>query len=72
MDKWIPVSEILPDWYKYVMAASTYFSEPLIIRRVETGGGKDKWKWDFARYVGLIDCTITHWMPLPEPPNGDK
>ncbi len=30
------------------------------------GYGGDEWEWDFD-----ID-QVTHWMPLPEPPNKEK
>lgn len=26
-------------------------------------------RWYYAPQGGLIKWTITHWMPLPEPPN---
>ena len=68
MNKWISVKDRLPDHNQYV----------LIIRCI---GGKffkpnvAKFKWN--KFYPLIKITglkfnsenITHWMPLPEPPN---
>ena len=68
MNDWISVKNRLPDWYTWVLGYATFYKLPLGIRRVETGKSKDDWQWDFSHYVGLHDCTITHWMPIPEPP----
>lgn len=64
--EWISVKDRLPNLYDKVLAATTYFKEPLITNRFDTGNGT--WKWDLSKYVGLYDCTITHWMHLPELP----
>jgi len=65
---WISVKEQMPPLYKKVLAATTYFPEPLITNLYDVGHGKSK--WDFSKYVGLYDCTITHWQPLPDLPSG--
>ena len=37
----------------------------------ELNGGTTEWHWQFAwydgGYYGIVD-DVTHWMPLPEPP----
>lgn len=59
--KWIPVSERLPKPGDVVLAHSKY-KEILVVQ------------WDCASERWLTDTwdymkdSITHWMPLPEPP----
>lgn len=64
--KWIPVSERLPDKKGPVLMLSN---------RLETvptcaAAGYELWYWDeySAQDVGLRH--ITHWMPLPDEPEG--
>lgn len=56
---WIPVSERLPDkGYEVLVVADGY---RIIGRRTPHGG------WDIpADYRN-----VTHWMPMPEPPEGN-
>jgi hypothetical protein len=64
--EWIRVEEKLPNMYDRVLALTTFFKDPLITNRFDAGSGE--WRWDFSKYVGLHDCTITHWMLIPPPP----
>ena len=59
VQKWIPVTERLPDWRdgKVLVFTSYGFS---ICERTVNG----RWKGQHANWV-------THWMPLPEPPKGE-
>lgn len=54
VQKWIPVTERLPDETKdeYVLVVCDYHGKI----KVET------------RKMWHIDSVVTHWMPLPEPP----
>lgn len=65
--EWISVTERLPGMYDKVLVATTFFNEPLITNRFDAGDGK--WRWDFSRYNGLYDCTVTHWMQYPALPH---
>ena len=60
-DRWIPVTERLPESLDFVVALTTG-GDRIIAKR-------DKYGW--LRYGGY-ECErlrpITHWMPLPEPP----
>jgi hypothetical protein len=56
--RWIPVTERLPECYKWVLAVSDEHEMPIEVFY-------DGLRWQ--------DCVldkvhITHWMPLPEPP----
>lgn len=63
MGEWINVEDMLPDLGQNVLTVgpkgsmeTTYYRGLLHVRR-------DKWRW---KHNGVK--TITHWMPLPEPP----
>jgi len=61
-NKWIPVSERLPDDNEDVLAFDSYESV------CAEGYFSDGKQW-FV--IGWINYNITHWMPLPKPPQGD-
>ena len=72
--EWIPVTERLPDLIP--CNAGTAYSEAVI---VWTDGRKAMIAvWDGIDFLCAADYweawgeTITHWMPLPEPPKGDS
>ena len=61
--RWISVEERLPERYKHVLVATRFTDggEPdLEIAYFSIGG----WKKEEGRLYGKV----THWMPLPEPP----
>lgn len=64
--RWISVEERLPDEVKYVLVAAPY--EDNVLQQVAflfKGG------W-YVYGAGEIAPTVTHWMPLPEPPDNEK
>ena len=65
IQRWIPVTERLPDSGKYVLL---YCSDGLY------GEGhyrayENKWYLSKITYKSIPD--VTHWMPLPEAPKGE-
>lgn len=62
-DGWIPVSERMPEPYEYVLVTDGF--DGCEVMRVNTDG-----YWGPAK--SLYPGSITHWMPLPEPPQGVK
>lgn len=60
-DGWIPVSERMPEPYEYVLVTDGF--DGCDVMRVNTDG-----YWGPAK--SLYPGSITHWMPLPEPPQG--
>ena len=63
--KWIPVTERLPEEWTDVLVLSEFgFCEVAVY--IGTPG---KWRvcWN---HTMLEDNSVTHWMPLPEPPEG--
>lgn len=62
--RWIPCSEMLPEKHVEVLAYSPYWGKIV----VAMWGGEywlEQWTDD-----DLEQSEITHWMPLPEPPEG--
>lgn len=56
IQRWIPVTERLPDWRDGKVLVSTKYGFSICERTVN-----GRWKGQHANW-------ITHWMPLPEPP----
>ena len=62
VQKWIPVTERLPDECKEVLAYRFTGCE------VDSCVSHQKAYWS---YDPVSDYPVTHWMPLPEPPKGE-
>ena len=65
-NKWIPVTERLPDKGKVVLALG---------KRHATSGmfqGTSKYDPKLWHWRGGMLKEVTHWMPLPEPPKGEQ
>ena len=65
--KWISVKDLLPEESKDVLMAYDY---SIVSKKTIYMGFYFKKRWHFAEegeYIG-DDRTVTHWMPLPEPP----
>lgn len=64
--QWIPVTERLPEKWKDVLVWSKCgFCEVAVYIGLP---GKWRVSWN---YTMLEADTVTHWMPLPEPPKED-
>lgn len=61
-NKWIPVSEQLPEQYETVIGWTKYKE----MGEVSHNGKRFVWEDDSGDYAH-----VTHWMPLPEPPKED-
>ena len=62
-DKWIPVSERLPDNWKPVLTIDMSEST-----RVPVPAFYDPETSLWSTHLPNYDLWVTHWMPLPEPP----
>lgn len=72
--KWIPVTERLPEIWEPVLvkylnyndgsAHPTYVDTAVLL----DGNVWYWWEGDIGDCDNEVKCTITHWMPLPEPP----
>lgn len=70
---WIPVTEQLPNlrdtyWRRVVIACDQGDVIPLVYERsIVRGKTVGRWEWMWGRIYDEPE-SITHWMPLPEPP----
>ena len=64
--KWIPVTERLPEeWEDVLIWSKCGFCETAVYIGIP---GKWRVSWN---HTMLDEDTVTHWMPLPEPPKED-
>lgn len=59
--RWIPVSERLPENVDDVNAFA-------LGKIVKTYYDSEEGKWSSSKYFWYLDGEVTHWMPLPIPP----
>ena len=70
--KWIPVTEQLPKTRESILGKKS--SKVIVAFRFDDGTqGTDtahtlNGEWVFEDHITVVARTITHWMPLPEPP----
>jgi hypothetical protein len=58
-NKWIPVSERLPEYGQEVIVYTGNILKPIVMTYTFWNPEYDTW------------AHVTHWMPLPEPPKGE-
>lgn len=67
MDKWINVKDALPENFETVLALCK--DGGMFV------GRHTSWKnwqiWTAKKSTKIVQRTVTHWMPLPEPPKED-
>jgi hypothetical protein len=64
-NKWIPVSERLPDKFGEYIVAVTEETGEIYSDYADFDPYQQRWKTGL--FLGCRD-KVTHWMPLPEPP----
>lgn len=67
IQKWIPVTERLPEEWKDVLVLLRFGCCETAVYL----GVPGKWRVTWYRDMIGVD-SVTHWMPLPEPPNGER
>lgn len=65
MAEWISVKDRLPEKDKYCFCHSNKYGGYMFIGY--RGWHSGEWMEGGALHIG----TVTHWMPLPEPPKGE-
>ena len=64
--EWIPVSEELPEEYKYVLVTVNE-KQKILDSVVMIGCYTYEQGWILNGYIDLVNLNVTAWMPLPEP-----
>ena len=68
VDGWIPVSEELPEEYKYVLVTvNEKHNKTIPDSVVMIGCYTYEQGWILNGYIDLVNLNVTAWMPLPEP-----
>lgn len=73
---WIPVSEKLPElrdtwWHRTLIVCKKGYVMPMNYERdIVHGKVVNRWKWTWGKICDDPEY-ITHWTPLPEPPEVD-
>lgn len=68
VQKWIPVTERLPDEGETVLVFGYWHEKFQPLMCYLSPHRKGEW---FTTVAGQQVYTVTHWMPLPEPPKGE-
>lgn len=79
MCNWISVKNRLPDLYEKVIVYNAENENTFLARRMESDFEcRDavtrefvNWSWIPYGYTCVTLESVTHWMPLPEPPKGE-
>ena len=66
VSKWVPVTERLPECGTHVLVYAGFF-QPYIEAAYYCEDKKWRFTYDDAEVVG-----VSHWMPLPKPPQNDE
>lgn len=69
--KWIPVTERLPEEWRPVLGLIQFCDEEeppaqQVLWYLGNGHWRETWRGD------MIESAVTHWMPLPEAPKGER
>lgn len=74
--KWTPLSDELPPFGKPVLVYHPgYKGQPVTVAKficIDAEGHRFNFDIDSAVDRGNTRCSVTHWMPYPEPPEGDQ
>lgn len=71
VQKWIPVTERLPENGKDVLVITSGSERNMAVWRFFHCNPNGHPHWEDEVGDGLILEAATHWMPLPEPPKGE-
>lgn len=70
--RWIPVTERLPEYMENVLVTDGVFSGMGWRDWYDYRGTKSREDYWIAPSTNVNDLGITHWMPLPQPPQEDE
>ena len=70
--KWIPCSERLPEYERYILVSFENFAMPDIARYKENDEGGTFYPGDDEKSYLSYGLFVNAWMPLPEPYREDE
>ena len=86
VQKWVPVTKRLPqedgaylvtivtinsfNEYKYIDIRS-FAKDGEMVNEYELAGQKNVWYYHDSEWGYISTDSVTHWMPLPQPPKGE-
>ena len=70
--KWIPCSERLPEYERYILVSFENFAMPDIARYEENDEGGTFYPGDDEKSYSSYGIFVNAWMPLPEPCKEDE
>jgi Protein of unknown function (DUF551) len=65
--KWQPIVTAPKDG-KDILACDSRVEDWFVIVAWDVEGAQQPYRWVTADGLGFRDISLTHWMPLPEPP----
>lgn len=68
MTEWISVKDRLPDFFDEVIVYDNCGYESLVSIAWRRSGSNGGWIWDSRMSYPEELVNVTHWMPLPKPP----
>lgn len=83
VQEWIPVTELLPQEDRSYLVATNYSGKRQgvnvrwfakdgeTVDKYDLAGQKNVWYFYDGEYGYVSIDSVTHWMPLPEPPKGE-
>ena len=67
VQEWISVDDRLPEEKGRYLTANKRFGDETVVFDLWFGGGF----WYVDEEDNVFDFEVTHWMPMPNPPNGE-
>jgi len=69
--KWISVKDRLPESFVKVVARTFVGDLAISSIQIENVTAANQDTFQITRWEGLINVQVTHWTPLPDPPEGE-